>query len=93
MRQGSLISMVVILTDVYSEELVVLYRIGSKVVRAISKSWHAREPKPGRKSYLAEPHPWIPSTLPSLKALKVQPTTHPAYSSTGKNCLVFNRPT
>ena len=84
--------MIFILTDVYSEELIVLYRVGSEVIRAILKSWHAREPKPGRKSYLAEPHPWIPSTLPSLKALKVQPTTHPAYRSTGKNCSVSDTP-
>ena len=83
MRQVFLIIMVVILMDLYGEEMIISDLVGSEVVRAISMSWHAREPKPGRKSYLAEPHPWIPSTLPSLKALKVQPTTHPAYSRTG----------
>ena len=83
MRQVSVISMVVILMDLHSKELTMFDLVGREVVRAILMSWHAREPKPGRKSYLAEPHPWIPSTLPSLKALKAQPTTHPAYSRTG----------
>ena len=36
--------------DSYGEELVMFDLVGSEVVRAISMSWHAREPKPGRKS-------------------------------------------